>query len=79
MHTRKDIYTWVRDNKQDDVHMYRHTSAFLKAVAWPLLLPDQLHTNTLISLSMIRFKLVTATAMVDQYPNLPTINEPRGQ
>lgn len=62
------------------VHTKRHINTFGKITSLTSTTSKSITlAHTLISLTMIRFKLVTATAMVNQYPNLPTIDrQPRG-
>lgn len=62
-------------SSKHNVHMNRHTNTFGKITSLTITTSKSITlAHTLISLTMIRFKLVTATAMVNQYPNLPTID-----
>lgn len=61
-------------SSKHNMHKNRHTNTFGKITSLTITTSKSITlAHTLISLTMIRFKLVTATAMVNQYPNLPTI------
>lgn len=69
-----NMHTQALSSKHN-VHTNGHTNTFGKITILTIITSKSITlVCSLISLTMIRFKLVTATAMVNQYPNLPTIN-----
>lgn len=62
-------------SSKHNVHTNRNTKTFGKITSLTITTSKSITlAHTLISLSMIRFKLVTATGIVNQFPNLPTID-----